>query len=408
MKSRRANANVTYEGKNITADIKGDTMSVSYDEGFNRADSAEITIQDRSDKWLLRWKPQKEEVLKLNINVTNWKKEGDNRQLKCGIFLIDDIGYSGPPSVLSLKGNSMPSNSGFIGTPHSRTWNEITLKDQILSMMPEGLTLNWQTQFNIDLIYAEQSEMPDLEYISKQCQKYGLRLKVLNNQLVVFSARELDLTPPIRTFQKKGLAGYTLNTGSTRTNYDACTVKYQNAAQGQEITYTYPPSGAGGKVYEITETVYSIAEAEVVAKAALWTQNMQSDTAEITLPMGDPALFAGRNIELSGFGDFDGVYGIDASVHTLDASGYATSISLHKVIREVVTAQEEIKIGDTVNFSGGYHYVASTATEPTGGQRTAGTARVTNIAAGALHPYHLIGVLSNVYGWVDASTVSKG
>jgi len=68
----------------------------------------------------------------------------------------------------------------------------------------------------------------------------------------------------------------------------------------------------------------------------------------------------------------------------------------------------DYSIGDVVNFSGGTHYVSSTATTPTGGNRTAGTAKITNIAKGAPHPYHLIGESSNVYGWVDESQISGG
>lgn len=72
-------------------------------------------------------------------------------------------------------------------------------------------------------------------------------------------------------------------------------------------------------------------------------------------------------------------------------------------------------IGDVIDFNGGTHYVSSTATAPTGGNRTAGKAKITNIAKGALHPYHIIGGAyseapgnSNVYGWVDVSQISLG
>lgn len=66
-----------------------------------------------------------------------------------------------------------------------------------------------------------------------------------------------------------------------------------------------------------------------------------------------------------------------------------------------------IEIGDEVNFKGGLHYVSSKATTPTGGKRTAGTAKVVNIAPAALHQYALMPVEggSNVYGWVDADLV---
>lgn len=62
-------------------------------------------------------------------------------------------------------------------------------------------------------------------------------------------------------------------------------------------------------------------------------------------------------------------------------------------------------VGDVVLFGGGRHYGASTMTQSAGGIRTAGTAKVTNIAVNTPHPYHLIGVSSNVYGWVDKDTV---
>lgn len=63
--------------------------------------------------------------------------------------------------------------------------------------------------------------------------------------------------------------------------------------------------------------------------------------------------------------------------------------------------------GESVLFSGGWHYGASSSTEPTGLPRKAGIAKITNISKDALHPYHLIGESSDVYGWVDKSSVFK-
>jgi phage protein D len=75
----------------------------------------------------------------------------------------------------------------------------------------------------------------------------------------------------------------------------------------------------------------------------------------------------------------------------------------------------ELKIGDTVEFLGGNHFVSSVATTPAGGARTAGKARLTNIAQGARQPYHVIGGQfsdvggsSNVYGWVSGEQLQGG
>lgn len=66
--------------------------------------------------------------------------------------------------------------------------------------------------------------------------------------------------------------------------------------------------------------------------------------------------------------------------------------------------------GDVVQFTGGYHYAASGAKTAVGVPRKAGRAKVTGVAKGAKHPYHVIAVAgggSNVYGWVDAEEVAS-
>lgn len=69
---------------------------------------------------------------------------------------------------------------------------------------------------------------------------------------------------------------------------------------------------------------------------------------------------------------------------------------------------KDYKVGDIVQFNGGYHYVSSTASNPTGSKCAAGPAKITLIAKGAKHPWHLIHTDSStrVYGWVDDGSFS--
>ena len=101
-------------------------------------------------------------------------------------------------------------------------------------------------------------------------------------------------------------------------------------------------------------------------------------------------------------------YGIDGDIsfHDYDLSKADESKSEpEKKPAAIIPAI--IEIGDEVNFKGGYHYGSSTATTAVGGKRTAGRARVQNIAPNAPHCYALTPVQggSNVYGWVDADLV---
>ena len=69
---------------------------------------------------------------------------------------------------------------------------------------------------------------------------------------------------------------------------------------------------------------------------------------------------------------------------------------------------KDYKVGDVVQFNGGPHYVSSVASNPTGSPCAAGPAKITLIAKGAKHPWHLIHTDSStrVYGWVDDGTFS--
>lgn len=67
-----------------------------------------------------------------------------------------------------------------------------------------------------------------------------------------------------------------------------------------------------------------------------------------------------------------------------------------------------LQVGDIVSFTGSKHFSSSTASN--GSACKPGKAKITAVAPGNAHPYHLIAVSdggSTVYGWVDAATVKK-
>lgn len=69
----------------------------------------------------------------------------------------------------------------------------------------------------------------------------------------------------------------------------------------------------------------------------------------------------------------------------------------------------DIKIGDVVEFTGTKHYVSSTAAAASSCKP--GKAKVTALAKGKAHPYHLIAVSgggSTVYGWANVADIKTG
>lgn len=69
---------------------------------------------------------------------------------------------------------------------------------------------------------------------------------------------------------------------------------------------------------------------------------------------------------------------------------------------------ENYSIGEIVDFTGNVNYVSSTAA--TGSSCKPGKVKITNIANGAKHPYHVIkenDSTSTAYGWVNANDIHK-
>lgn len=131
----------------------------------------------------------------------------------------------------------------------------------------------------------------------------------------------------------------------------------------------------------------------------------------------------GKTDVISGIGVFviiphigvNGTYYVDEDTHTFTETSHKMNVKLN--IAEDITrgtstentsTGKEYSVGDIVQFNGGYHYVSSSASSPTGAKQNAGPAKITLIAKGSKHPYHLIHTdsSSTVYGWVDEGTFS--
>ena len=93
---------------------------------------------------------------------------------------------------------------------------------------------------------------------------------------------------------------------------------------------------------------------------------------------------------------------------TSDKAAKKTTNKTLKSSTKKAASGKEIALGDIVKFKGGPHYVSSNATSYRAKPK-AGPAKVTAISKKAKHPYHVVHTdkTSTVYGWVDASLVSK-
>lgn len=139
-----------------------------------------------------------------------------------------------------------------------------------------------------------------------------------------------------------------------------------------------------------------------------WQDNGVGDNTGYADHVGIVEKVAGSTITV-----IEGNYGNAVKRRNLQVNGkYIRGYGVPKYDSKADTKDEpnvsgELKVGDTVNFTGNKHFTSSYSGAKSSACRS-GKAKVTAISKGKPHPYHLVAVSgggSNVYGWVNASDI---
>ncbi|WP_255453403.1 phage late control D family protein [Wolbachia endosymbiont of Atemnus politus] len=111
---------------------------------------------------------------------------------------------------------------------------------------------------------------------------------------------------------------------TVRNKYNSVIAKWHSYEKGEQISKTV---GSGEPSYAI-QKIYPNAESAISAAKARFKQlQRNNETLEMTIP-GNSALFAEAKLNLVGFNqDIDGEWVIDKAEHTLNSSGYLTTLS---------------------------------------------------------------------------------
>ena len=333
METRRASIELLYEGTNITKYIEADLLSFSYtDNASGEANDVSIELKDNNKKWIDGWAPTKGDIVKPTILTTNWEKEGDSQSLSCGAFIVDEPSYSGRPRKLTLGAVSTPSDTNFMTTNKSKTWQSATVKS-IAQYIADtaGVGLYFDSSTNPVVDYIEQSETPDVSFLFDLCKNNSLAMKLYNQKIVIFNETEYEAKDAVMTIAEENVISWQGKTTFTDTGYDGCLIKYTNPTSGETVSYTFTaPNKTGSKVYQMNETASSLAEAERKAKAKLRELNKKEYTMSMELP-GNLKLFSSHTVTVSGFGMFDGTYYLDKVTRKI-GSGFTVSLEMHKVL----------------------------------------------------------------------------
>lgn len=335
MLSRRVSLEVYYEGIDISKEINGDILSFLYtDNASGFADDISIMLKDPTEKWLNEWFPDKGDHIKAIIKTTNWRRDGDIQKLDCGNFIIDEPEYSGPPNMITINGNSMPSNSDFTDVVKSRSWKKVYSK-VIASDLARlaGLELFFDTKENPYYRWIAQKKQTDLKFLSDLCKDEGLALKFTDGKIVMFDEAEYEKRLEVAIYKKSSslIKTYSFRSSLAKTAYSGVKIKYRNE-KNEIINYSFinVSSNKVKKIFSMTKVAKNLKEAERLTRVKFRELNKKEYSATLSV-VGNLEILGGRCVVLSEFGKFSGKYYIDSANHSIGTE-YVTNIEMHKVL----------------------------------------------------------------------------
>jgi len=332
MKVRRSYIELYYDEVNASKEIQQDLVSFSYtDNAHGVADDVSISLKDEKGIWSDDWFPEEGDKLRPIIHTLNWRHDGDSQSLDCGFFDIDEPECSGPPSVMTINGNSMPTNSSFKDEKKTRSWTNQSFKMIASKISNEaGLDLLYDSQVNPVFSYVLQEES-DAAFLLKLCDDHSFGVKISSGQLVIYNLSEYKAKDSVHEYRKRSstVLSYGFRKQTVGNQFDGVKVKYED--DGMSKWYSYCPKSPDDAKYYTIESVcesYQDAEYMCMSKYAELADTVYVCTFNVTLNL---KLISALCIDVSGFGKYDGKYFLDKVTHTV-GSGSSTSFEGRMIV----------------------------------------------------------------------------
>lgn len=253
-----------------------------------------------------------------------------------------------------------------------------------------------------------------LDALSLEYDATGIRHYVSSDKgkLSLLTRRENILQWVIETGQNLTSYDYSRSIEDIRTRVKMVTNDGTSVAEASDAAL----ESKFGIFQEVMVPDENLTEAEIndLVKSVLAEKSASKRTVDLEC-LGIPDVISGLGVfviipEL----EINRTFYVDEDTHVFEGEKHTMRLSmtvandLNKEAGGGGASRSGYQVGDIVQFNGGYHYVSSSASNPTGSKCKPGPAKITLIAKGAKHSYHLIHTdgQSRVYGWVDEGEFS--
>ena len=326
---RHVQPKIKIASTDVTRDLFPYLLSISYTDNLSgEADTVDLELMDKKRLFIGDWFPTLSDTL--SISLTKDSGTGLVENLDLGVFEIDEVEASSPPSTFKIKAVSVSTNSALRQRDESKSWENVKLSEIAGDIAnAAGVTLFYKADDDPTISRAEQQEQSRLAFLEKLCKDNFLALKVSDGQLIIFDESELDKQSPALTLYRDSDVINFHARATIQDVYGKCVVSYRHGTKDEVFQGEFD-SGASGKVLKVNKKVENKAEAERLARNSLREKNKEGVKMSLTT-MGNFTLAAGNVVELSGFGKFDGNFLIEKATHTL-SDGYQTQVELRRCL----------------------------------------------------------------------------
>lgn len=328
---------VTYNGKNVTADIKRYLVRISVaDKVAGESDELSIEMEDTDGLWKDAWYPSKGDKIHVEIGYPD-------SIYSYGTFEVDEIEHSGPPDRVAIRALAAGIKPA-IRTKRSTAHEGKTLK-QIAQFIADENDLSFDggssSALNIAINRVTQDRETDLQFLMRIGKEYGFLFSVRDKQMVFTSIFDIEKGESVATIDKTDLLRWSVKNTSVETKkkakvsyFDPDTAELnEHEVDADEDGYAADgeTDGVSGDTLNIRTKAENKQQAEAIAKAALHDANSRQVTGSISM-QGNPLMMSGTNFKLIGLGRISGKFHVESAEHSIDRSGgYICNLEIKKI-----------------------------------------------------------------------------
>ena len=327
MRTRRAYVDLIWNGAAVSGKMSGYQKDVTYtDPASGEADSIDVSIF--GEKWIGPWFPEKGDTLEAKIKAYDWEREGDNRTLPCGSFVLDNPAFSGWPVAGTISAVSVPADSSFRETERSKTWENVTVEEIGKEIAGRaGVTLFYDVEGGpIQIKTIEQSQQTDCNFYMDLCSTYGLAMKVYSKKIVVFDREAYKAKGTVGTITRDMVKAFTWS-GNLSGTYTGGEYTYTDPITEEEIKVNV---GEGPRILKVSGKADNKADAERKIKAAVANANHGASKISMTI-VGNAMWVASQCVALVGMGKLSGKYYLDKITNHVGGGGYTMDLEMSLV-----------------------------------------------------------------------------